>query len=98
MHQPSYSPHQLASKAKYRLAEFLLIQLAPWSFPPITRGQWRPPLLGTIKINFDGTIHKSGIGVVLRDAHGLVLASLSQQMLQVYSPLEIEVKATSTTL
>ena len=55
-----------------------------------------------IKINFDGAIfnkeHKPRIGVVLCDAHGSVLASLSRQLSQVYSPLEIEVKAVSSAL
>ena len=55
-----------------------------------------------IKINFDGAIfnkeHKSRIGVALCDVHGSMLASLSWQLSQVYSPLEIEVKAASSAL
>ena len=81
---------------------FLLVQPAPRSLPPRTRGQWRTPQSGTIKINFDGAIftkeHKSGIGVVLCDAHGSVMASLSRQLSQVYNPLEIEAKAASSDL
>ena len=36
--------------------------------------------------------------MVLCDAHGSVLASLSRQLSQVYNPLEIEVKAVSSAL
>lgn len=58
--------------------------------------------MGMIKANFDGAIfnmeHKSGIGVVLRDDHGSVLASLSRQVSQVYNPLEIEAVAAAATL
>ncbi|XP_075645389.1 uncharacterized protein LOC142616414 [Castanea sativa] len=41
---------------------------------------------------------KSGIGVVIRDSHGLVLGSLSKQLPQAYIPLEIEAMAAATTL
>ena len=102
LHQLSYSPHQIASTAKDTLAEFVSVQPAPRSHPPRTRDQWRPPTLDMIKIIFDGAIFnkepKSGIGVVLHDVHCSLLAFLSRQLSQVYSPLEIEAKAASSAL
>ena len=40
----------------------------------------------------------SGVGVVIRDHNGLVLASMSKQIPQLYSALEVEAMAASTTL
>ena len=55
-----------------------------------------------VKANFDRAIftleHRSGIGVVLRDDQGSVLASLSQLVSQVYNPLEIEALAAAAAL
>nr|POE71793.1 hypothetical protein CFP56_31892 [Quercus suber] len=61
--------------------------LAPRSLPLRTRGQWRTPSSSMIKINFDGAIFtkecKSGIGVVLCDAHVLnLLPTLSRLRLR----------------
>ena len=55
-----------------------------------------------VKANFDGAIftkeHRFGIGVVLRDDQGSVLASLSWQVSQAYNLVEIESTATTATL
>ena len=44
------------------------------------RVTWIPPLANSLKINFDGAlfkdINKAGLGVVVRNDHGQVLASL----------------------
>ena len=49
------------------------------------------------KINYDGALsnadNKSGIGVVVRDCHGDVIASLVQQLDQAYQPVEVEALA-----
>ena len=101
-YQPSCSPHQLDSVVKERLAEFLVVQPAPHSRPPVSQCQWRPPPSGMVKANFDEAIftkeHRSGIGVVLRDDQGSVLASLSRQVSQVYNPLEIKALAAEAAL
>lgn len=43
--------------------------------------RWSPPLVGWYKTNFDAMIFKeedrAGVGVVIRDTNGLVMASLS---------------------
>ena len=102
MHQPSCSRHHLTSLAKERLLEFPVVQPAPQVHPPVPQGQWHLPPMGMIKANFDRAIfnteHKSGIGVVLKDDHGSVLASISRQVSQVYSPLEIEAMAATIAL
>lgn len=54
-----------------------------------------------VKINFDEATskdHTSGIGVVIRDERGSVLASLSQNIPQVCRPLDIETLAASRAL
>ena len=55
-----------------------------------------------VKANFDGAIftkeHRFGIGVVLRDDQGSVLASLSWQVSQAYNLVEIESTVTTATL
>ena len=57
---------------------------------------------GVVKINCDGAIFadkkKSGIGVVIWENLGSVLGSLSKQLPQAYTPLEIEAMVDSTTL
>lgn len=96
MHQPSCSTHLLAARAKECLAEFLSIQPAALQPIPKPRVRWKPPPQGMVKINFDGATskdHTSGIGVVIRDERGSVLASLSQNIPQVCRPLDIETLA-----
>ncbi|KAK9990612.1 hypothetical protein SO802_025597 [Lithocarpus litseifolius] len=55
-----------------------------------------------VKINCDGARftkeNRAGIGVVIRNSEGLVLGSLSKQIYQAYSPLEIEAMAVSTAM
>ena len=50
-----------------------------------------------VKINCDGARfikeNRESIGVVIRDSEGMVLGSLSKQIPQAYSPLEIEAMA-----
>ena len=46
--------------------------------------RWRCPRVGSVKINFDGDVfgesNMSGIGVVIRDSNGAVLASCSKKI------------------
>ena len=45
---------------------------------------WKPPDFGQFKVNYDGAIFReqgrAGIGLVIRNSDGAVLASLSQQI------------------
>ena len=55
-----------------------------------------------VKIHCDGATSRDqkmfGVGVVIRDHNGLVLTSMSKQIPQLYSALEVEEMAASTTL
>ena len=69
--------------------------------PGITNGsggmRWRCPPAGLVKINFDGAVFGAsnmfGIGVVIWDSNGAVLASCSQKIPQSYKVEEIEALA-----
>ena len=60
---------------------------------------WHPPTQGMVKINCDGTTirdqKKSGVGVVIRDDNGMVLASMAKQLPQLYTALEVKAMAAS---
>ena len=59
---------------------------------------WRVPLASFVKINFDGTVfddtNMSGVGVVIRDSYGEVLASCSEKISQAYEAEVTEALAT----
>ena len=55
---------------------------------------WKPPQELVFKVNYDGAVFLNsnilGIGVVARNSDGQVIASLAQQLNQVYKGIEIE--------
>ena len=59
--------------------------------------RWRAPQAGFVKVNFDGAVfgelNMSGVGVVIRDNNGAVLASCSEKMFQAYKAEETEALA-----
>lgn len=67
-----------------------------------TACRWLPPSPEFIKINFDGAIFnyesKSGMGAVIRDESGLILASCSKKLNHAYSAIEIEALAAAMAL
>ncbi|XP_050248536.1 uncharacterized protein LOC126695761 [Quercus robur] len=67
-----------------------------------TQTRWHPPPHGMVKINCDGATFrnqkKSGVGVVIQDDNSMVLVSMSKQLPQLYSALEVEAMAASTAL
>ena len=69
---------------------------------PRQRTNWKPPDARSFKINFDGAIfkqeNKSGIGVVIRDHTGAVMASLAQTVAPAMQPIEIEAVAAARAL
>ena len=104
LNKPSCTLHLIPSLAKEWLQEFLALNPHPPSqrtAPPLVQ-KWKPPQHELVKINCDGarftTENRAGIGVVIRDSEGMVLGSLSKQIPQAYSPLEIEVMAVTTTV
>ena len=59
--------------------------------------RWQPPPTDLIKINFDGAVFKdedrAGIGMVVRDSQGMVIASLSQNIPLPHSVVNLETLA-----
>ena len=56
---------------------------------------WQAPVQHAYKVNFDGAIFAeeglAGLGVVIRNGHGLIMASLTQQIPLLGSVIELEV-------
>ena len=73
--------------------------MQPIPSPPVVVpcARWKPPSADLVKININGVVfpdeNKSGIGVVIRNHEGQVLASQSLKLHQVYSPGVIEAMA-----
>ena len=59
--------------------------------------KWSPPQPGHYKVNVDGAVFskrkKVGIGVIIRDSAGMMIAILNQELPLPLSALEIEAKA-----
>ena len=66
------------------------------------RVKWKVPLTEFYKINFDGAMFKeedrAGIGVIIRDSQGLVLASMSQVIPLSLTVMEFETLAAAKAL
>ena len=79
----------------------------PHKFPPSPRTahslvqKWKPPDHGLVKINCDGARfakeNRAGIRMVICNSEGMVLGSLSKQLSQAFSTLQIEAIAIKTT-
>ena len=85
--QNVYPIAQVVPNARQMLSVFHRanrVQQAPASVSSTNRVTWIPPPANSLKINFDGAlfkdINKVGLGVIIRDNHGQVLASLSKQI------------------
>ncbi|KAK9993929.1 hypothetical protein SO802_023632 [Lithocarpus litseifolius] len=101
-HKPCCTSDQLVSQAKERLDEFLAVFPRVPAVEPKPQAVWKPPDGRLVKINFDGAIFKaenrSGIGVVIRDNTGAILASLAQSFSPALTPVEIEAVAAARAL
>ena len=79
---------------EYQMANGASMVAAPVARPMIT---WRPPAHDQYKVNVDGAVfkHRSqvGIGVVIRDKNGVVIAALSKLVNAPLEAVEIEAKA-----
>ena len=69
-----------------------------FSSSPTHHTVWTTPAPDSYKINYDGVLssadNKSGIGIVVWDCHGEVIASQIQQLDQAYQPMEAKAMAT----
>ena len=91
------SSREIILKARSILENYKLAQLRKPQHKELADTQWIPPDYLWYKINTDAAVFsvtKSvGIGVVVRDHEGLVLAALSKCMPLPLGPLEAEAKA-----
>ncbi|KAF3974332.1 hypothetical protein CMV_002320 [Castanea mollissima] len=87
----------LCQVALEKLNEFRSVLPKPTPTPPQSKVVWKPPPSGIFKPNFDGAIFKSksksGVGVIIRDCRGHIIASLAQVLPQAYDTMEIEALA-----
>ena len=98
LQKPAQALHQLPQLCKDRLLQFLSYQVSSNAQPRSAernRCNWKPPpSTELVKINFDGAVfsstNQSGVGVVIRDAHGLVLASYLRKLPKAYRAVEVE--------
>ena len=71
------------SMARDALHEFQQANSSPPKPPPVQAPtKWKPPPLDWVKINFDGAVFKehveAGLGSIIRNDRGLVMAALTQ--------------------
>ncbi|KAL0015374.1 hypothetical protein SO802_002443 [Lithocarpus litseifolius] len=82
--EPCLSPEKLFEAAAKALAEFQVkkAESLPKQNPAIQK--WHPPQTDTYKINYDGAVftksNEAGIGVVVRNEKGEVMASLAEKI------------------
>nr|XP_023900897.1 uncharacterized protein LOC112012746 [Quercus suber] len=76
--------NQIYALSKDRTLEFQNLHPAVGTPQHRNHIRWRPPDQGMYKVNYDGAIfsqqERAGVGVVIRNAEGAVMASLSQQI------------------
>ncbi|XP_075655031.1 uncharacterized protein LOC142625226 [Castanea sativa] len=97
INQPAEALHQLAYLSKVWLDDYQgrqVILATQVQQSRQSKNHWKPPPSELYKINFDGAIFphdkKSGVGVVIRDHRGRVIASCSKLVHQQLSSNEIE--------
>ena len=93
------SEMELCCDATMWLLEFqeVTVSALPWMSGLILQQSWLPPSDPLYKVNVDGAVFKarneSGVGAIVRDANGLVVATLSKKIHTPLGPLEVEAKA-----
>ncbi|XP_023901011.2 uncharacterized protein LOC112012867 [Quercus suber] len=94
LHQACCLTKDLKQEAQERWVEIRSVTPLPNPTRTEPTLNWSAPPRNKYKINYDGAIsnaeNKAGIGVVVRDCNGEVLASLIQQLEQAYQPVEVE--------
>ena len=106
LQKPAQALHQLPQLCKDRLLQFLSNQVSSNAQPRSAernRCTWKPPpSIELVKINFDGAVFSNtnqfDVGVVIRDAHGLVITSYSRKLPKVYRAVEVESLAVAMAL
>ena len=94
---PRQTSQEIIYKARSLLDDFQLAHLARPRFKDQTDAHWVPPSLPWYKVNTDAAVFSNlqtvGIGVIIRDHEGLVVAALSQHLHLPLGPLEAKAKA-----
>jgi len=89
--------HTQLHKARTIMEEFQVAHFACPQHTGPSNTHWVPPSNPWFKINTDAAIFKNlglmGIGTVIRDHTGTVIAALSQHLHLLLGPLEVEAKA-----
>ena len=71
--------------------------MTPVQFESGLQHTWLPPSNQLYKVNVDGAIFKErnelGVGVIIRDVNGLVVATMCKKFHAPLGPLEVEAKA-----
>ena len=79
------------------LAEYRCANSLPEPVPRSQEVRWSPPPTTRYKLNVDGAVFKTqktaGVGVLIRDEQGQVIAALSQKINAPLGALEVEAKA-----
>ena len=87
----------LILEASRFISEFQAVQDPPIPSVCSSQTSWLPPEPGVYKANVDGAVFKNlssaGMGVLIRDCKGQVVAALSQLLFAPLGPLEVEAKA-----
>ena len=82
--EPQYPLNQIRQFARDRRKEFQTAQSTFLKQMHRKHTRWKPPDFGQFKVNYDGAVFReqgrAGIGVVIHNSDGAVLASLSQQI------------------
>ncbi|XP_023906710.1 uncharacterized protein LOC112018416 [Quercus suber] len=94
LNKPASTLHQIVQQSKDWFNEFQACQVPLKENTARISKRWRPPPAEMVKINFDGAVfsgkNKSGLGVVVRNSSGQVMASCSKLVNQVYDSNEVE--------
>ena len=79
------------------LKEYYAALFRPATDREVKVARWAPPPPGRYKINVDGAVFKAqkaaGIGVLIRDCQGQVIAAMSKKIKAPLGPLETKAKA-----
>ncbi|XP_075640446.1 uncharacterized protein LOC142612215 [Castanea sativa] len=91
------SPRDILVRTQAILEEYQLAHQRPSKFKEVVDSRWTPPNFPWYKTNVDAAVFPHlgmiGVGVIIRDHGGSVVAAMSKRMSLALGPLEAEAKA-----